>query len=206
MFTALEIATLIVGVLLAQVTPGPNMMAVSSYALGAGRRAGVLVAAGVASGVFVWAVSFAFGIGAILKMFPATLVAMKLIGGLYLLFMAARAIRSAFRPASGGAARAVARSSGTRAYLVGVLVVLTNPKAALMWVAISMFLASHGSTTVSNLIVGICATGSAMAVYGAYAYLFSTDVAMRSLQTAFSQCRKRLFGDDLRGAGRQADH
>jgi threonine/homoserine/homoserine lactone efflux protein len=48
----IEFLPLVLGVVLAQVSPGPNMMAVSSIALGAGRRAGLLTAAGVASGVF----------------------------------------------------------------------------------------------------------------------------------------------------------
>ncbi len=93
----IELLPLILGIFLAQASPGPNMMAVSSIALGSGRKAGILTATGVATGVFVWAVLFAFGIGAFLNAFPETLTAMKLLGGSYLLYLGLKALRSAWQ-------------------------------------------------------------------------------------------------------------
>jgi threonine/homoserine/homoserine lactone efflux protein len=182
MFEALP---LIVGVLLMQATPGPNMMAVSSIALGSGRRAGVSTAAGVATGVFVWAVLFTFGIGAVLSAFPQSVTAMKLVGGGYLLWLGVRALRAAWRGSPGGTAAAGVATTSPRAYLAGLLVVLTNPKAALMWVAISMFLAASGLSSAQFLVVGLCTSLSAMAVYGVYALLFSTGVAQRAYRRLF---------------------
>ncbi len=176
----LEFLPLIVGVLLAQVTPGPNMMAVSSVSLGSGRRAGVMTAAGVASGVFVWAVLFTLGIGALFDAFPQSITAMKLVGGSYLLFLGLKALRTAWRGARTGGSGAGMRTTGPRAYATGFLVVLTNPKAALMWVAVSIFLASANLTNAQFLIIGFCISLSAMAIYGTYALLFSTGVAMRT--------------------------
>lgn len=60
------------GNLLAQLLPGANSMAVSAAAPGFGRSPGLAVAAGVASGGAIWAVLFAFGIGALLQAFPET--------------------------------------------------------------------------------------------------------------------------------------
>ncbi len=176
----LEFLPLIVGVLLAQVTPGPNMMAVSSVSLGSGRRAGIFTAAGVASGVFLWAVLFTLGIGALFDAFPQAITAMKLVGGGYLLFLGLRAIRAAWRGAKAGGTGAGMRTTGPGAYATGLMVVLTNPKAALMWVAVSIFLASANLTNTQFLIIGFCISLSAMAIYGAYALLFSTGVAIRT--------------------------
>ena len=176
----LEFLPLIVGVFLAQVTPGPNMMAVSSVSLGSGRRAGVLTAAGVASGVFVWAVLFTLGVGAVFDTFPQAITAMKLLGGGYLLFLGLRAIRAARRGAKAGGNGAVMRTTAPRAFATGFLVVLTNPKAALMWVAVSIFLASANLTNTQFLIIGFCISLSAMAIYGTYALAFSTGVATRA--------------------------
>lgn len=179
------IAGVFLGVFLAQVSPGPNMMAVASAALGTGRRAGLATAAGIATGVFVWAILFAFGVGALLQAFPETVTAMKFIGGGYLLFLGVRALRSAFRPAAampaagGGALRVRA------AYRLGLAVVMTNPKAALMWVAIAMFLASSGLSAAHFLFIGAGASVSAMLIYGTYAVLFSTGIAMRTYQRFF---------------------
>ena len=188
-----ELLPLIFGVFLAQVSPGPNMMAVSSISLGSGRRAGALTAAGVASGVFVWAVLFAFGIDAFLAAFPQTITAMKLIGGGYLLYLGLRSLRSAFNGSGQTAAVADRRAAYGQAYRTGLLVVLTNPKAALMWVAVSMFLASAQLSNAQFLLVGLCVSASAMAIYGTYAWLFSTGVAVRAYRRLF-RAVDGLFG------------
>jgi len=176
----LEFLPLIFGVFLAQISPGPNMMAVSSIALGSGRKAGVLTAAGVATGVLVWAVLFTFGIGAFFEAFPGTVTAMKLLGGGYLVFLAIRALRSAWRGSTAASNDTRLRTSGAQAFRTGLLVVLTNPKAALMWIAVSIFLAAAHSSSTQFLVIGFCMSLSAMAIYGTYALLFSTGAAMRA--------------------------
>ena len=176
----LEFLPLIFGIFLAQISPGPNMMAVSSIALGSGRRAGVLTAAGVASGVFVWAILFTFGIGAVFAAFPGLVTAMKLLGGFYLFYLGVRALRAALRGPAVGSGGAGHSASGPQAYRTGLLVVLTNPKAALMWIAVSIFLASAHVSDAQFLLIGLCMSFSAMAIYGTYALLLSTGAAMRA--------------------------
>jgi len=188
-----ELLPLVFGIFLAQASPGPNMMAVSSISLGSGRRAGVLTAAGVATGVFIWAVLFAFGIDAVLQAFPQTITAMKLIGGGYLLYLGLRSLRSVFSGAGQSATVADRSARLGRAYRTGLLVVLTNPKAALMWVAVSMFLASAHLSGAQFLLVGLCVSASAMAIYGTYAWLFSTGVAVRAYRRLF-RAVDALFG------------
>lgn len=187
-----ELLPFILGIFLAQVSPGPNMMAVSSVAIGSGRRAGMLTAAGVATGVFIWAILFAFGMGALLNAFPETIIAMKLLGGGYLLFLGTKAVLTALRQADSGKTSPGVRTIGRRAYATGLLVVLTNPKAALMWVAASMYLASLNLSGLQFLAIGTCVSLSAMAIYGVYAMLFSTGLAVRAygrffklIETAF---------------------
>jgi threonine/homoserine/homoserine lactone efflux protein len=175
----LDFLPLVFGVFLAQMAPGPNLMAVSSISLGSGRKAGVMTAAGVASGVFVWAVLFTIGIGAFLKAFPETITAMKLLGGGYLLYLGARALFQAWRGSKAGGGSASMRTTGLRAFGTGFVVVLTNPKAALMWIAVSIFLASANLSNTQFLVIGACVSLSAMTIYGTYALLFSTGIAMR---------------------------
>lgn len=189
----LEILPLVLGILLAQVSPGPNMMAVSSIALGSGRRAGVATAAGVATGVLLWSLLFALGIGAVLQAFPETITAMRLLGGGYLLFLGAKGLRAAFRRPDRGVDTAHMRTDSGQAFRTGLLVVMTNPKAALMWVAISMFLASSGPAGFRFLAVGICASASAMAIYGTYALMFSTGVAVQTYGRFF-RVIEAMFG------------
>ncbi|MEM8787490.1 MAG: LysE family translocator, partial [Pseudomonadota bacterium] len=171
----MELAPVAVGVLLAQASPGPNMMAVSAAALARGRLAAVATAAGIASGVFAWAMLFALGVGALLAAAPGLLITLKLLGGAYLTYLGLRALRAAWVGGATGTTGPVRR----RAYLTGLLVVLTNPKAALMWVAVTAYVSSLQMSTLGFLGVGAAAAGSAFAIYGGYALLFSTGGAVR---------------------------
>lgn len=181
----IEIATVFAGVFLAQAAPGPNMMAVASSSLGTGRAAGIATTLGVATGVLVWCMLFAFGVGAVLQAVPETLTAMRLLGGGYLLFLGIKALRASLAPtAAAGQAGAVSMSRRA-AYRRGLLVVMTNPKAALMWVAVSMFLASSGLSSGQFVIIGFGASLSATLIYGTYAILFSTGVAVRGYRRFF---------------------
>lgn len=180
-----EVAAVFVGIFLAQVSPGPNLMAVSSAALGSGRLPGLATAAGVATGVFIWAVLFASGIGALLKAVPQMVTAMRFIGGGYLVYLGLKALHAAVKaPASGDGPRGRDIRAGA-AYRRGLLVVMTNPKAAMMWVAISMFLASSNLPSLYFLGIGAGAAISAMMVYSMYAVIFSTGVAMRAYARLF---------------------
>lgn len=189
----LDVATVFLGIILAQVSPGPNLMAVASAALGTGRTSGVATAAGVATGVFVWAILFSFGIRAVLQAFPQAITAMRFIGGGYLLFLGLKALRSALQPSGNGSAAGVAAIRPTAAYRTGFVVVMTNPKAALMWVAVTMFLASTGISTVQFVLIGLAASASAMTVYGTYALLFSTGIAVRAYRRLY-RAVESVFG------------
>jgi threonine/homoserine/homoserine lactone efflux protein len=129
-----------------------------------------------------------------LDRFPQMLLAMRFVGGGYLLFLAFRALRTAFSPARpAGPPDAAASSVSEGAYGRGFLVVMTNPKAALMWVAVSMFLASSGMTSWQFLAIGLGASATAMIIYGTYAVLFSTGVAVRAY-TRFFRWIEGAFG------------
>lgn len=172
------------GTVLAQASPGPNLAAVASAGLGQGRRAALMVVLGIASGVFVWAAAVAFGLGAILAAFPALMVAMKLIGGAYLLWLAARAFRSVLTGTAGVIAPEGRRGSDLSHWRHGVVVVLTNPKAALMWAAVASFLFGQGMPAWVVLAFGPLGALTAGLVYGAYALMFSTGIAIRAYARA----------------------
>jgi threonine/homoserine/homoserine lactone efflux protein len=181
----------------AQLAPGPNFLAVAATALGQGRMAGMAVAAGVASGVFFWVILVAFGLGSLLEIVPSALLALKIAGGLYLLYLAARGLQAAIRGKAVTLSADNKKNSLRRNWLIGVLVVVTNPKAALMWIAMATFLFAGGGTWVHVLLFGPLGSLSAMVVYGLYAWLFSTQVASRSYQRfsrVFEYSFASLFG------------
>ncbi|WP_415919565.1 LysE family translocator [Tateyamaria sp. SN6-1] len=168
------------GVLAAQMSPGPNLAAVASVGLAQGRRPALFVVAGIASGMLVWSLATALGLGVLIEAFPMSLLLLKFAGGGYLLFLGIKAARATLR--GGGNAGFAPDARPLRAGMAwrrGVLVLLTNPKAALMWAAVASFLFGQGLSAWHVLAFGPLGALSGLVIYGTYAWLFSTGVAMR---------------------------
>lgn len=176
----------------AQASPGPNMFAVVETALGRGRRPALLVVVGIASGTLVWAALVSLGLGAVFASHPALLTVLKFIGGFYLCYMGLRGLRTALRGRE-AALRAETRSlSGFAAWRRGFFVVMTNPKALLMWMALATFLFGTGLDPVQVFAFGPVVALSATVIYGFYGVMFSTGLANRGyarfwrwIETAF---------------------
>src|SRR6266851_6821476 len=62
------------------ITPGPDMALVASNALNRGRRAALLTAAGVCTGLLVWTAASAAGIAAVLTASATAFTVVKLAG------------------------------------------------------------------------------------------------------------------------------
>ena len=112
--------------------------------------------------------------GAVLQASERVLLALKLFGGAYLLWLAYAAARSAARPAP----RMAAPVGHGRWVLRGVILNLSNPKAVFAWMAaLAVGLnPSDGAAAVVAATV-ICA-GIGLANYALWAVLFSTHGAM----------------------------
>lgn len=117
-------------------SPGPNILSIIATSMGVGRRQGRALALGIASGSLVWAVLAWSGLSALLSVYASVLVGLKVAGAAYLLWLAVKAFRSAARP-TGMVVRALEAGRGPWAYWRrGILIQMTNPKAALSWIAI----------------------------------------------------------------------
>lgn len=138
--------------------PGPQVLFVVGRALAYGRRTAVSTAAGGTFGAYVQAILVALGLGTLVERSAVVYAALKLIGAAYLVFLGVRAYRhrhalgtslregaeavegTAEDERGDAAGQPGARSgkpvTGLRAARQGVLVGLTNPKAAVFFGAI----------------------------------------------------------------------
>lgn len=185
--------TALIGVMAAQASPGPNMMAVAGAGLAQGRRAALLVVAGIASGVLIWAASFAYGLGELFEAVPVSLTILKFVGGFYLLFLGIKALHAAFKGKPASIRANEERLSDVAAWRRGLLVILTNPKAALMWSAVATFLFGAGLTQWEVLGFGPLVSVTALLIYGAYGVLFSSRGAARVYER-FTSAIEAVFG------------
>ena len=97
-----QLGILAVVMLLAYVSPGPDFVAVVSFALG-GRRGGLGVALGVALASLAWATFAMAGLSVVLVHLGWLYEAIRIGGALYLVWLGARMLLGAVRPTHAGA-------------------------------------------------------------------------------------------------------
>jgi threonine/homoserine/homoserine lactone efflux protein len=171
--------------LIAVLSPGPATFAIMGTAISQGRRAGLIIALGIFCGSLTWATSAALGLAALLRTYAVALEIMKILGGLYLIYLAWKAYKSARRSdAHHAVVEARTNHTARQLWLRGYAIHVTNPKAIFGWLAIiSLGLPANAPPSAILLIVGMCSTTSLL-VFTGYAVLFSTQRALRVYKSA----------------------
>lgn len=129
----------------AAISPGPAVLMAARTGLSEGFRTGAMLAAGIGAGAVVWAAAAMFGLHLVFAAAPALLWALKIGGGLYLIWMAVQLWRGARTPLVTEDARPVPRSA-LSAFRLGVATQLANPKPAVMYSAIFLGTVPQGTS------------------------------------------------------------
>lgn len=114
------------------VTPGPDMSLFLAKTMAEGRRSGIAAMLGALTGCCVHTLLAALGVSALLAASATAFTILKVVGALYLLWLAVDAVRngSALNVKAGERPPA----SFARTFLLGIGVNLTNPKIVLFFV------------------------------------------------------------------------
>ncbi|WP_164545278.1 LysE family translocator [Antribacter gilvus] len=127
-------------VLVAVISPGPDLVVVLRNAAAAGFRGGAATALGVGLGVVAWVVATGLGLAALVAASRALFTGVLLLGAAYLVWLGARAVWGAWRPAETarpGPEQTLAPSQGVAAaFWQGLACNVLNPKAAVFFVAL----------------------------------------------------------------------
>ena len=133
------------------VTPGPDMALFVSRTMSFGRAHGFAAVAGTTTGIAVHTTLVAFGISVLIVAAPAAFWALKIVGALYLVWLAIQAVRS-------GGGVLVTRAAGkqpslVQSYMTGLAINLTNPKVALFFVTfLPQFISADDPAAASKLL------------------------------------------------------
>ncbi|TJY71381.1 LysE family translocator [Arthrobacter sp. CAU 1506] len=115
------------------VIPGPSVLFTIGRSIAFGRRAGVLSVAGNSLGIIPAILAVAFGVGAIVTASVVAFTALKIAGGLYLVWLGIQAIRHR-RARATGTPRVP--SSSWKLLRQGFIVGFTNPKTLAFFLAV----------------------------------------------------------------------
>lgn len=135
-------------------TPGPNMVYLTSRSICQGRQAGMISLGGVALGFLFYMVCAAFGITAIVLAVPYAYDALRIGGALYLFYLAWKAIKPGGRiPFQ---VRDLPADGPRRLFVMGFVTNLLNPKIAMMYLSLLPHFISpeRGSVLAQSLALG----------------------------------------------------
>jgi threonine/homoserine/homoserine lactone efflux protein len=121
--------------LLAAMSPGPSFVVCVRAAAVDGFRVAVALALGYALGAFVWALAAMAGLALLFKAVPELFLALKIVGGVFLLWIAFQMWRHSAEPLDIPSSGSTPRS-GLSAVRFGFLTFATNPKTAVFFGAI----------------------------------------------------------------------
>ena len=134
-------------------TPGPDTFLILRYSL-VRMRAGIAASVGSAVGSLAWAAAVAFGLAALLEQSADAYRVIKIVGGLYLVYLGV----SAFLASRRGAGKLEVEPPRVRMHsslLAGAVSTLLNPKVGLFFLAVApQFIPQDGASIGNTMILG----------------------------------------------------
>jgi len=172
MVDSINLPLILVAAFITTASPGPATLAIAGTSMARGRPFGLALAAGITSGSLIWSAAAALGLSAIMLTNAWVFELIRYVGATYLLFLAWKSARAAFAR-SEAVARGVKAQSLHAAYLKGLALHLTNPKAILFFGSLYSLGVPHG-TSLSALSLVIVAVGvQSFILFHAFALMFS---------------------------------
>lgn len=127
-----SLVTFIIASTVLGLAPGPDNLFVLAQSALFGKKAGVLVTLGLMTGLIVHTTAVALGVAVIFQTSVIAFTVLKIIGALYLLYLAWQALRA---PANSFDTGQPKRRSNLALYRRGIIMSSTNPKVSMFFLA-----------------------------------------------------------------------
>jgi len=129
------LASIAFALLLGAMSPGPTSIYVAKNSIAISRKHGLFTALGTGLGASLFGLLSVLGLQAFLLAVPSAYLALKICGGLYLLWMAYKIIKHAKEPIHSDSST-IQQMTLFRAFLTGLITQLSNPKFAIVLASI----------------------------------------------------------------------
>ena len=172
MLLDINLPLILIAAFVAGASPGPATLAIAGTSMASGRVSGLSLASGISAGSLIWAVSAAFGLGAIMLSNAWVFEVLRYFGAAYLMYLAYKAAGSALSSKE----IKVKSLTGNRSTLFtkGLLLQLTNPKA-ILFIGSLYSLGVPAGSSIQGLVIVISSVGTlGFVIFHGYAILFSS--------------------------------
>ncbi|NLE94453.1 MAG: LysE family translocator [Dehalococcoidia bacterium] len=176
------------------IVPGPTILTVISYSIAHGRRATPAVVPGVALGDSTALAVSLLGLGALLAASASLFTAVKLVGGLYLVYLGVKMLHAGI--AATGLAVPAAPDPRRKMFLNTYVVTALNPKSIMFFVAFLPQFVDRSANVTQQLWL-LAVTFVVMATLNSSMYSLFAASAHRLLSSPVAQRRLNLLGGSI---------
>ncbi len=134
LFTA--ILSIAFALALGAMSPGPSFVMVAQTSLALSRRDGLAAALGMGAGGVLFSSAALLGLLALLAAVPLLHIALKVLGGAYLIYLGYRIWRSAHQPLVLGDTSLQGQPRVWRSFALGLSTQVSNPKTAVVYASV----------------------------------------------------------------------
>ncbi len=115
------------------ISPGPSFVLIARISMGISRKDGIAASIGMGIGGVVFSIFALVGLQTVLTNIPVLYIALKVIGGLYLIYIAIRIWRGSNQPLVMNNNNSRSSSTLKKSFLIGFGTQISNPKTAIVY-------------------------------------------------------------------------
>jgi threonine/homoserine/homoserine lactone efflux protein len=190
----LAISGILGALLIGVVSPGPSFVLVARTAIAVSRRDGLAAAVGMGLGGVIFGTLALVGLTAVLAQIEWLYFGLKLLGGLYLLYLAINIWRGASAPIVVPKTAAGAAASPGKSFVLGLGTQISNPKTAIVYASVFAALLPPALPGWIYVVLPLLIFAVETGWYAVVALAFSAD------RPRAAYLRSKLWLDRLAGA------
>jgi threonine/homoserine/homoserine lactone efflux protein len=165
----------LVTVVLLAISPGPDLVLISTYSSTRGFRSGLMLSMGIFVAGILQTVLVAFGLGKLLEAMPSLALLVRMVGALYLAWLGINLLRGWYKnKKEAPAARPNAPLSNRRLVCRGLLNNIMNPKALIFFsMFLPQFVDSQNDVTTQIFLLGTLLSSVVFCINTGLSFSFS---------------------------------
>lgn len=162
-------------VLLLVISPGPDLMLISTYSSTRGFRSGLMLAVGIFIAGILQTLLVALGLGKLLEAMPSLAILVRIVGALYLSWLGLNLLRDWFKNKKGAhAVQSIETMNNRRLVWRGLLNNIMNPKALIFFsLFLPQFANAQSDVTSQILLLGVLLSLVGFCTNTCFAFSFS---------------------------------
>lgn len=162
--------------LLAVISPGPDFAVVIRQSVSFGRKTAIITSLGIGAGISIHVIYTLLGIGFILTQSATAFMIAKVVGALYLTYLGVMLLFSKAQTAQDTEIKCAGnKNNNRRAFLLGFMTNLLNPKATLFFLAVFTSIVSIDTPLAIQSIYGIWITATTALWFSLVSFFFSQE-------------------------------